>query len=63
MTIHWPLVRSLLRGGLRMSLTLESDFEVIGETQDGDTALTLASTLHPDVIVMDIEMPGWMWRW
>jgi len=41
-----------------MWLELEPDVEVIGEAEDGQAALELADALHPDVVIMDIEMPG-----
>jgi DNA-binding NarL/FixJ family response regulator len=41
-----------------MRLELEPDVIVIGEAADGAAALALAETLCPDVIIMDIEMPG-----
>ncbi len=44
--------------GLRMWLGLEPDIMVVGEASDGETALDLARTLKPDVIVMDVQMPG-----
>jgi DNA-binding NarL/FixJ family response regulator len=47
-----------VRAGLRMLLALEPDIEVVGEAEDGETALRLAAELDPDVIVMDIRMPG-----
>jgi len=37
---------------------LEPDLEVVGEASTGSEALTLAQTLTPDVVLMDIEMPG-----
>jgi DNA-binding NarL/FixJ family response regulator len=43
---------------LQLRLDLEPDLEVVGEAYDGKSALTLAQTLHPDVVVMDIKMPG-----
>jgi DNA-binding NarL/FixJ family response regulator len=46
------------RQGLKMWLELEPDVEVIGEAEDGQAALELADALHPDVVIMDIEMPG-----
>jgi DNA-binding NarL/FixJ family response regulator len=46
-----------VRQGLRMTLALEPDLEVVGEAADGAEVLTLAAALHPDVIVMDVEMP------
>ena len=46
----------MLREGLRRSLADEG-FDVIGEASDGDEAVRLASTLKPDVILMDVTMP------
>ena len=48
----------MMRDGLRAVLERESDLHVSGEAADGRTALELCSTLHPDVVVMDIGMPG-----
>lgn len=47
-----------VRSGLRMWLQLEPDLRVVGEAGDGTEAVRLARTLRPDVIVMDISMPG-----
>ena len=47
-----------VRVGLAMRLTLEPDMEVIGEAGDGGSALALAQVLRPDVILMDLKMPG-----
>lgn len=47
-----------VRRGLRMSLALEPAFTIVGEAADGQEALTLAATLQPDVIVLDLAMPG-----
>lgn len=49
-----PLVRS----GMRALLTAEEDLEVVGEAATGEEAVTLAASLQPDVIVMDLRMPG-----
>jgi DNA-binding NarL/FixJ family response regulator len=50
--------QALVRGGLRALLDARDDIEVVGEAADGHQALGLASTLLPDVILMDIRMPG-----
>jgi DNA-binding NarL/FixJ family response regulator len=48
----------LFRDGLRALLESVSDMQVIGEAATGDEALTQARTLQPDVILMDLKMPG-----
>ena len=48
----------VVRAGLRMFLESEEDLEVIGEAATGWEAVTLAKELSPDVVVMDISMPG-----
>ncbi len=47
-----------VRQGLRIRLVLEPDVEVVGEAGDGDGAISLAQSLRPDVILMDVKMPG-----
>ncbi len=47
-----------VRRGLRMRFALEEDLEVVGEAGDAIEAMLLARTLRPDVILMDVEMPG-----
>jgi CheY-like chemotaxis protein len=47
-----------VRRGLRMRLSLESDLQVVGEAASGEEALAVVRALQPDVILMDIEMPG-----
>ena len=47
-----------VRLGLRMRLRLEPDLIVIGDAGDGQAALVLAMAQHPDVVVLDLEMPG-----
>lgn len=48
----------ILREAIASLLNNEFGMEVIGEAQDGRTAVRLAKELHPDVIIMDIAMPG-----
>jgi DNA-binding NarL/FixJ family response regulator len=47
-----------VRRGLRVRFHLEPDMQVVGEASTGREALTLAQTLTPDVVLMDLEMPG-----
>jgi NarL family two-component system response regulator YdfI len=48
----------IIRQGLRLILETEKDFELIGEAADGAEALSLSVELHPDVVLMDLRMPG-----
>jgi two-component system response regulator NreC len=48
----------VLRAGLRALLNSEPDMEVVGEAVDGDEAVSLTHTLRPDIVLMDINMPG-----
>ena len=50
--------RPTVRTGLRIWLALEPNMEVVGEASDGAEAISLARALRPDVVLMDIEMPG-----
>jgi len=50
--------QSLLRMGFRLILEAEPDLEVVGEAADGVTVVSMASSLHPDVVLMDVRMPG-----
>lgn len=47
----------LFREGLRKILSMTSDIEVVGEASDGQSALKQVERLHPDVVLMDINMP------
>ena len=49
---------ALFRDGLRALLTSLSDAEVVGEAATGEDAIAQAAALQPDVILMDIQMPG-----
>ncbi len=49
---------TLFRDGLRALLNSVPDTEVVGEAASGDEAIALAAELQPDVILMDIQMPG-----
>jgi len=48
----------VVRDGLRLILETEEDFQVVGEAGDGAQAVQLAKELQPDVILMDLRMPG-----
>jgi DNA-binding NarL/FixJ family response regulator len=48
----------MVRMGLRLILESEDDFEVVGEAGDGVEAVALTKKLDPDVVLMDIQMPG-----
>lgn len=47
-----------VRRGLKMRLELTKEMAVVGESGNGETALALIHELQPDVVVMDIELPG-----
>jgi DNA-binding NarL/FixJ family response regulator len=49
---------SLIRKGFRLILDAEPDIEVIGEAADGNEAVSLCAELRPDLVLMDIRMPG-----
>ncbi len=50
--------QTLVRSGLAMILASQPDIEVVAEAQDGASALELARQLRPDIVLMDIRMPG-----
>jgi DNA-binding NarL/FixJ family response regulator len=50
--------QALVRDGLRLILDSQEDIEVVGEASDGEEAVRAATSLAPDVVLMDIRMPG-----
>lgn len=48
----------LLRIGIKKLLSELDDIEIVGEARSGEEALTLAREMHPDVVLMDVKMPG-----
>ena len=50
--------QALVRSGFRMILEARDDLEVVGEAGDGDQAIRLATQTRPDVVLMDVRMPG-----
>jgi len=49
---------ALIREGLRILLSMEHDMEVVGAAKNGQEALELCAELKPDIVLMDIRMPG-----
>ena len=49
---------SLIRMGFRLVLDAETDIDVVGEAADGTAAVSMCSALRPDVVLMDVRMPG-----
>ncbi|GAV37798.1 MULTISPECIES: response regulator transcription factor [Streptomyces] len=60
MTVHILIVddHPVVRFGLRGMLEAYEDLRVVGEAGSGDEAIVLASTTRPDVVLMDLRMPG-----
>jgi DNA-binding NarL/FixJ family response regulator len=50
--------QALVRGGFRSILDGQDDIEVVGEAEDGNEAVEAAGRLRPDVVLMDVRMPG-----
>lgn len=50
--------QELVRAGFSMVIGSQPDMEVIGQASDGAEAVTMAESLHPDVVLMDVRMPG-----
>ena len=48
----------IFRDGLRKLLSLEDDFEVVGEARDGNDVLEIVKQAEPDVLLLDLRMPG-----
>lgn len=48
----------IVRDGLRALLEKETDFQIVGQADDGLAAIRLVRELHPDVVVTDVSMPG-----
>jgi NarL family two-component system response regulator LiaR len=49
---------AMFRDGLRAVLEHADDMDLVGETGDGETAIALAAGLQPDIVLMDLHMPG-----
>lgn len=50
--------QELVRAGFAMVIGSQPDMEVVGQASDGAQAVALAESLHPDVVLMDVRMPG-----
>jgi len=50
--------QAIVRDGLAMLLNLEKDIEVVGQAQDGAEAVEQAGQQQPDLVLMDLKMPG-----
>ena len=50
--------QELVRAGFAMVIGSQPDMEVVGQASDGSQAVALAESLHPDVVLMDVRMPG-----
>jgi DNA-binding NarL/FixJ family response regulator len=50
--------QALVRAGFRSLLDAQADIEVLAEAGDGEEAVSLAASLEPDIVLMDIRMPG-----
>ena len=50
--------QTITRSGLKTLLAAQEDIEIVGEARNGEEAIELAASLQPDVILMDLRMPG-----
>lgn len=50
--------QALMRSGFTLMLSAEDDIEVVGEASDGAEAVEVVGRLRPDVVLMDVQMPG-----
>jgi DNA-binding NarL/FixJ family response regulator len=59
-TVHVMIVddQAVIRAGLRVLIDRDPDLTVVGEALTGEQAVELAGTLQPDIVLMDIRMPG-----
>ncbi|MDQ4010808.1 MAG: response regulator transcription factor [Actinomycetota bacterium] len=48
----------MVRTGLRTFLELQEDMEVVGEASGGEQALALVAAMHPDIVLLDLVLPG-----
>ncbi len=48
----------MVRHGVKLILSAIADYQICGEAQDGEEAVRLANELTPDVILLDVSMPG-----
>lgn len=49
---------AIMREGVRLLLVAQPDIEVVGEAADGQEACALVRQTHPDIVVMDLQMPN-----